>query len=267
MCVLFIGHLIHPDFPLVVAANRDEFHERPTAACAPWPPDLFGKILYAGKDLVGLGTWMGVTSDARFAAVTNFRGLKGQPLKGNSRGKLVTEALYSDAPVGEFLTKLKTTGDNYAGFNLLVLTGAGTEQQTLGYYSNAAGEAKLLPPGVYGLSNGLLESNWPKVANGRAHFAALIDAGVNHEHLFSLLADRSPAEDSELPDTGIGLERERFLSPLFIQSDRYGTRSSSVLRIASTGDAEFWERSFNAGGETLETVSLRFSCGSSLGQR
>jgi uncharacterized protein with NRDE domain len=236
MCLILLAHDAHPRHRLVVAANRDEFYERPTAPAAWWPdaPEVL-----AGRDLRGGGTWMGVTRGGRFAAVTNFRDTAPAAPDAPSRGHLVGGFLRgADAP-DAYLRALAPRAGEYAGFNLLV--GEGEE---LRYFGNRGGAERTLAPGVYGLSNALLDTPWPKVERGKAGLAAALAGGgdIDPEALFGVLWDAEPAPDGRLPDTGVGLERERMLSSPFIRSPEYGTRASTVLLVGRDGRVRLVER-------------------------
>ena len=245
MCLILFAYRQHERYRLILAANRDEFYGRPTASAAFWgdAPDLL-----AGRDLKSGGTWLGVTRAGRFAAITNYREpdvrLEGAP----SRGELVAGFLQSDDAPQAYLDRLAPSADRYNGFNLIV----GDAEET-GYFSNREGAVRMLGPGVYGLSNHLLDTPWPKVEQGKTlleeHLSRdEIDAGA----LLVALNNPTQAPDAALPDTGVGLAWERALSPLFIQSPDYGTRASTVLLIRHDGEVTFAERTFQAGepGET-----------------
>jgi uncharacterized protein with NRDE domain len=219
MCLIVLAWQAHPDFPLVLAANRDEFHHRATAPARFWPeaPELL-----AGRDLVAGGTWLGVTRSGRFAALTNYRE-PGAPRGECSRGLLVSSFLQGDAEPMTHAQAVMAEADRYSGFNLLL--GEGGELVVL---SNRGMPPRRLAPGVHALSNHLLDTPWPKVEKAHAGLAAQ-QAAPDVDSLLRLLADADPAPDEYLPDTGVGLEMERMLSPLFIRSPRYGTRASTVL--------------------------------------
>lgn len=252
MCLILFALHRHPDYPLIVAANRDEFHDRPTAAARFWPE---APQLLAGRDLQGGGTWLGVTRQGRFAALTNFRDPPSHRDDAPSRGGLVTDFLRGAMPATAYLDDVARRGAAYNGFNL-VAGGAAA----LSAYCNRGGGVVTLGAGVHGISNGLLDEAWPKVAAGRAALAALVDGGrPTSEALFALLADTAPAPDGQLPETGIGLEWERRLSPRFIVSPGYGTRCSTVLLFRRDGKVYFAERAFDRDGCPGETVAFCFS--------
>jgi len=239
MCLIIFAYNQHPEYRLILAANRDEFYERPTRPAAFWPE---AHEVLAGKDLQAGGTWMGITRKGRFAAITNYRDPGGNMAGAESRGRLVKEYLTGQSRPQSYLENIDSGSTSYNGFNLL----AGDTRQ-LYCYSNRERRVRKLKPGIYGLSNRLLDTPWPKVTQGKSVLSRLIsDAeSFDGENLFSLLADRSLPDDSTLPDTGVGLEWERILAPFFIQSVIYGTRSSSIILIDRLGQVTFTERTYD----------------------
>jgi uncharacterized protein with NRDE domain len=237
MCLILFSYNTHPDYRLILAANRDEFYDRPTSALGFW--DNAEHIL-AGRDLKSKGTWLGISKNSRIAAVTNYRSPMAIKENARSRGLLVSGCL-AEKNLKSYLEHIKATGNHYSGFNLL----AGN-RTNLFWYSNMTTEIKEIKPGIYGLSNALLDKSWPKVEKGRAEFKKLIanKTRLNTEHIFRLLADRSVPRDHKLPDTGVGIEFERLLSSIFIKSKNYGTRSSSIILWKHTGAITFLERTF-----------------------
>lgn len=249
MCLLLFAYRVHPDFPLVVAANRDEFHRRPAAPADWWPE---GDIL-AGRDLQAGGTWFGVSRQGRFASVTNYREPSASQPGARSRGELVVEALRTEQGGHVWLQALAARGEQYNGFNLLFGSTDGIFS-----YSNRSRQPEELAPGVYGLSNHLLETPWPKVLRGKALLQRCLEAEAppTPEALLTLLGDRTPAPDRDLPATGVDRHWERLLSPMFIVSPDYGTRASTALLIDAAGEVTFMERSFDADGAV--TTERRF---------
>lgn len=233
MCLIVFAWQIVPAVPLVVAANRDEFYARPAEPAHWWPdfPDI-----YAGRDLEEGGTWMGVRKDDekagknRFAAVTNVRAPQFMQRKGPTRGKLVSDFLESDLPPQEYITQIKKDAHKLNGFNLLV-----GDCETMIWFSNCGyGKSingKPLAPGIYGLSNALLNDPWPKVVRTRAQFASLLGQQAPVEAYFEMLSDTTPAPDILLPETGISKEREKTLSSVCIVSPDYGTRVSTLAQL------------------------------------
>jgi uncharacterized protein with NRDE domain len=250
MCLIVFAHRAHPAYRLVVAANRDEWFERATAAAGFWPdaPDVL-----AGRDLAANGTWLGVTRTGRFAALTNFRDPASHRPDAPSRGALVSAFLTSDAAPAAYLDSLRADASRYNGFSLLV-----GDAESLFYYSNRESEPRELPPGLYGLSNHLLDVPWPKVRTAKARLGARLNGQVNVESLLDFLDDTGEAPEEELPRTGVGLERERQLSPLRIRAGAYGTRSSTALLVSSDGAVSFVERSFDASGAESGVVREQF---------
>lgn len=238
MCLILIAHQFSGRTPLLVLANRDEFYDRPTAAAAPW--DECGELI-AGRDLASGGSWFGARG-VRWASVTNYReGVKNRHSH-RSRGWLVRDYLLSDDPPQAFLRKIAEHVNEYAGFNLLLGDG-----QELWYSSNRGPAAQRLEPGIYGLSNHLLDTPWPKVKRGKDALLELMSkAQVDLDQAFAILADRSPAADAELPDTGIPLQWERALSAAFISTKDYGTRCTTLLMRSAGSSHLFAERRFTA---------------------
>ena len=236
MCLLFFALNCHSEYPIVLAANRDEYYDRPTSELHIWDDS---PSMLAGRDLHKGGTWFGVTKTGRWAAVTNFRE-PGQKLEAKSRGTLVSNYLTSDSSPSRYVNGLKHNAGDYNGFNLIV----GDLNQAL-YFSNRHTESKTLGRGVFGLSNHLLDTPWPKVENGKKNLLQLLQhENVNTDSLFSLLTDRTVATDDTLPSTGISLEMERLLSPGFINGEAYGTRSSTTLLINKNNRLKLEERTY-----------------------
>ncbi|GAB2182381.1 NRDE family protein [Denitratisoma sp. agr-D3] len=223
MCLILLAWRAHPDFPLVVAANRDEFHARPTAPAGFWPDH---PQVLAGRDLVAGGTWMGTTKHGRFAALTNFRDPAHMRREAPSRGPLVSDFLCGAMAPLPYLQSLAAHAGDFNGFNLL----AG-DRQEIYWYSNVAGQIHALAPGVYGLSNELLDTPWPKVEAAKSDLAQALDELPDERNLFHLLRDDHVHPDDTLPRTGVSLELERMLSAAFIKDARghYGTRNSTLL--------------------------------------
>jgi uncharacterized protein with NRDE domain len=249
MCLILVAWQAHPDFPLVVAANRDEFFSRPTAPASFWQ----GGHLLAGRDLREGGTWMGVTRSGRFAAVTNYRDpAREQPAR-RSRGHLVADVLGSNEPPSGWLSQRAAGAADCNGFNLIV-----ADRSELAWASNVTGETQCLSPGVYGLSNHLLDTAWPKVATGRSGLADALSALPDQQALFDLLHDDTIYPDEQLPRTGISLDWERLLSSAFVKASGYGTRSSTVLVVSKDGNTVFEEQTWFEGARAGGRVRFRF---------
>lgn len=245
MCLVVFAWQSHPRYSLVLAGNRDEFYSRPTQPAGFWEGD--GSIL-AGRDLQAGGTWLGVSRSGRFATVTNYRDPASFRSDAKSRGQLVLDYLQGSLDPLEYLKSLEENFDFYNGFSLL----AGNPKQ-LAYASHKTHEIRLLGPGIYGLSNSTLDVPWPKVKKAKRNLESILrKPDFTAGELFSLLDDRDPvpkSQLSELPDTGVGAEREELLSPIFIHSPAYGTRASTLLLLDQPegGTLQFFERTFTGG--------------------
>jgi uncharacterized protein with NRDE domain len=237
MCLILFAYKVHPKYKLMVAANRDEFYQRPTAPAHFWKdaPDIL-----AGRDLEKMGTWMGVTKSGQFAALTNYRDPNEVTDGKRSRGELVSDALKYNGDVLEYMKGLARNNAVYPGYNLLASDG-----DNLYYYSNVGQEIKKVTPGIYGVSNHLLDTEWPKVQMGKAGLTEIINNKQSDlvENLLTLLQKADQAPNENLPRTGVSLELERMLSPMFIKSENYGTRSSTVL-LMSEKEIHYVERVF-----------------------
>ncbi|MEM8561100.1 MAG: NRDE family protein [Pseudomonadota bacterium] len=245
MCLLVFSFRQNKSFPLVVAANRDEFHARPTAPATFWP-DI--PHLLAGKDLQLGGTWMGLTRQGRFAAITNTRDPDDSGPAPRSRGELPLEYLKGTQTPSAFLSALQPRAHQYAGFNLLV---GGLDE--LWYFSNAGLKTEYTPkslsPGLYGLSNARLDTPWPKVLMGKQKMTALLKAAeMTHDNLATLVEDRSLVKTTDLQRLGLTGEMEYQLSSQFIVTPRYGTRSSTTMWITDSGTAHWRETSYGPDG-------------------
>lgn len=241
MCLIVFAWQVVPGAPLVACANRDEFYDRPTSAAAPWPEH---PTIYAGRDLKGGGSWMGITTEERggkFAALTNIRGPHERRQDAPSRGALVADFLAGSMSASAYIAAIAVVADAYNGFNLVLGDG-----QALYWYSNrGAGDARNgqpLAPGIYGISNGLLDAPWPKVVRTKAEFASLLCQGAPEDAYFEMLADTTRAPDMRLPDTGIEIGLERTLSAVCIDSPGYGTRASTVVTLYDHAPAELHEK-------------------------
>jgi len=253
MCLVLWAYCRHPRYRLVLAANRDEFYARPSAPAHRWPeaPDVL-----AGRDLEAGGTWLGVSERGRLALVTNYREPDRRATGRRSRGWLTRDFLLGSEPPAAYLERVLAEGNAYNGFNLLV-----GDTETLAYGSNRSDGIRVLAPGLYGLSNHLLGTRWPKVTRGLAAFETILqDDSIDPEVLLALLADCTPAPDETLPRTGLDLEWERRLSAIFVATSAYGTRSSTVLLWDKDGTLTFVERTYGSGGRPLETRTYRVKC-------
>ena len=250
MCLILLAWRAHPDYPLVVAANRDEFFARPTAPLAFWRD---APAILAGRDLEASGTWMGLNRAGRFAALTNYRSPSHHQAGRPSRGRLVADFLTGHHRAAEGHKASIEYGRQCNGYNLLMGDG-----ETLHWSSNVTGETHELAPGVYGLSNHFLDTPWPKVGAGRTAMEAALKALPDTRALFSLLADDSIHPDHALPRTGVPLDWERLLSAAFIRSPDYGTRASTVACIGTDGWISVEEQTWLAGAARGERRRFRF---------
>lgn len=253
MCILFIAVEEHDEYPLIVAANRDEFFERPTGQSEPWSENP--KIL-AGRDLQAGGTWMGINANGRFAALTNVRDPQKIDPDARTRGELVANYLKDEDSNETYLGKLQRTKTQYNGYNLLF-----GDWHNLWVYNNHQDKTEKLSSGVFGLSNADLNSPWPKINKGVKNLRDYCQSGhdFNADILFDLLRDDTQAEDEMLPKTGVPIEWERKLSSIFIKSQEYGTRSSTLLTIDRKNTLRWQERSFDNQGNVFVTKNYKIS--------
>lgn len=252
MCLIAFSCKVHPEHPLLLVANRDEFHARPAAPLAWWDDQ---PQLLAGRDLQEGGSWLGVSRDGRAAAVTNVRSPDVASRKLLSRGRLVADFLAGTQSAETYGASLCSTANDYGGFNLLLFDGRETR-----YLSNHPQfESRAVEPGVHSLSNAQLDTPWPKSHVAQAAMHAWLARDLDDpEALLAAMADRSQAPDAALPHTGVGLELERMLSSAFIRTPGYGTRCTSLLRVARDGAVELFERRFDASGAISGETRERF---------
>jgi uncharacterized protein with NRDE domain len=265
MCLILFAWNSHPDYSLVVAANRDEFYDRPSKPLKWWDED---KSILAGKDMADVigasGTWMGLSKSGKFSALTNIRAPSEKNPLLRTRGELTTQFLKSPLPASDYILKTSKVAQQYNGFNLLVGDLSSQNSPSLYWASNRKlvnnriknGQTlskEELTPGIYGLSNAMLDTPWPKVKHRIASFIQTLsmDSGKldKVENYLSLLNHLEQSPDSDLPSTGVSLEWERTLSAAFIKTENYGTRASSVLRVRKDGVFQFTEKSFDKNGE------------------
>lgn len=256
MCLLVLAWQVHPRYPLVVAANRDEYHERPAAALGKWPqpPGMLG-----GRDLRAGGAWLALDRERRFGVVTNFRELQAAQPGAASRGGLIPAWLAGTAPAREFFRQLEPSAGSYSGFNLLL-----ADRDSLWYGSNRAQPfARELPAGVYGLSNELLDTPWPKLTRVKQRFREWLEEGQSTAAgLFALLGDRTQAPESQtLPPGGLPREWERILSAPFVVHPQYGTRCSTIVLLGGGGELYLAERRFGAAGVASGESEYRLNAG------
>ena len=252
MCLIAFAWRSHPRYRLAVAANRDEYFGRPAAPAGFW--DDHRNVL-AGRDLEAGGTWLGITLNGRFAALTNYRNPADKKTGAPSRGALVADFLTGRTNAEEYVELVEKRGADYNGFSLLV-----GDVGSMFFFSNRGDRATRVAPGVHGLSNHLLDTPWPKVEKAKARFAALLDGAFDSERAFGLLNDTERAPGGELPSTGVSLELEERLSAIRILAvGGYGTRCSTALCFGQDGRIEFHERSYGEQGGVSGTVSYRLT--------
>jgi uncharacterized protein with NRDE domain len=242
MCLIVFAWRVIPGLPLVACANRDEFYDRPATPAGPWPDHPH---IIAGRDLQGGGSWMGVTTNGphgpKFAALTNIRAPHDFRSDAPTRGALVADFLKGDDDAPAYLARIAPGADAYNGFNLIL-----GDRDGIYWFSNRAGDdprnGKPLEPGIYGVSNGLLDAPWPKVVRTKATFASLLLQGAPEDAYFEMLADTTRAPDMRLPQTGVPIDLERQLSAVCIELPGYGTRTSTVVKLYESGEPELQER-------------------------
>jgi len=240
MCLIFLSYKQHKNYPLIILANRDEFYNRPTLAADYWKEN---PNILAGKDLEGGGTWMGITKNGYLAMLTNYRDIANIKPNAPTRGKLVSDYLVGEFDPKEYLKALSKTGSSYNGYSLIV--GSFNDPW---YYSNYGNKIAQLGTGLYGLSNALLDSKWPKIESGKADLAPLLaEATLDKEALFNVMINQQQAKDNDLPATGLPLEKERAISSRFIAIEGYGTRCTTLIMVDENGKVDFTERQYENG--------------------
>ncbi|MGF1636708.1 MAG: NRDE family protein [Cyclobacteriaceae bacterium] len=250
MCLIALAINSHPKYKLILAANRDEFYERPTTQAHWWAkhPDVL-----AGKDLKSGGTWIGINKSLKWSAITNYRDPSQMQQKTTSRGHLVSNYLIESQKPEAYLSYVKTDAAKYNGFNLLA-----ADAEKCWYYSNMMGKVLPVDSGVHALSNHFLDTPWPKARQVQVGLEKLISKDlVNPDSLFELMMNKNQAADETLPDTGIDLELERKLSPVFIQFEKYGTRSTTVLLIDQHNESFFSEVTWNETGQQVSKIEMK----------
>ncbi len=251
MCLIGFSWKNHPHYKLILLANRDEFYERKTAAAHFWEE---APHILAGKDLEGGGTWLGINKQGLFTALTNYRDIENLKEDAPSRGILTLDFLQSEISPVDYASLLVPHKDKYNGFNILL-----GDLNTLCYLSNYDPEIKIIAPGLYGLSNHLLDSDWYKVKRLKEKMAAeLSEYEPNADRLLDLIRDLEIPPDEQVQQTGLSLEKERMLSPLFIQSPHYGTHSTIVLLIDYEHNIQFTERVYSNDYRDAEQQTFTF---------
>ncbi|MDQ0216361.1 uncharacterized protein with NRDE domain [Oikeobacillus pervagus] len=251
MCLINLQFKQHPEYKLIIAANRDEFYRRPTKPVHFWEdhPDIL-----AGRDLLQMGTWMGISKTGRFAALTNYRDPNEISEGKKSRGEIIRTFLLSKDHPKDFLFQLDKEKHHYPGFNVI----AGTVDH-LFYYGNRYGGIQEVQPGTHSLSNAFLNTPWPKVMRAKEHLANWAKETSAHiPTLFQILQDLTIAPDDTLPETGVSLDWERRLSPIFIQSEEYGTRSSTIVLVDHHNHVTWVEQTYEK-GKPVDLKQFKFS--------
>jgi uncharacterized protein with NRDE domain len=258
MCLIVFAWQAHPRYRLVLGANRDEFHARPSAPLGWWAdaPDILG-----GRDLQAGGTWLALSRSGRFATVTNYREDLAPHPDARSRGELVSNFLSGKAAALPFAEKLE--GENYAGFSLLAGRLA-QENSELVYVSNRGDPARVLEPGLYGLSNASLDTPWPKLLRSKARLAALLEdeGDLTSEAVLALLADREPGSSEDIADAiadDLPPETARAIAAPFVVTPAYGTRCSTVVMADTDGKVEIHERRFDNTGSAAGDSRMEFT--------
>ena len=258
MCLIIFSLNQHPQYKLILVANRDEFYARKTESAGYWPDHpsiLGGRDLEAVRQDGTFGTWMAVTTTGKIAMVTNYRDFKSLKSKAPSRGHLVSDFLIQDVGPVAYLKKIEQNKHHYNGFNLLV----GNADQ-LHYLSNYKDNMEILTAGFYGLSNHLLQTHWPKVSLAKEQLKPLMEKPeINVDELLDVMKNETRARDKDLPDTGVGVERERALSSMFIKTDGYGTRCTTALLVSRMNQLSFVERTYNVNDFSFSSKEFEFT--------
>ncbi|MFT6026645.1 MAG: hypothetical protein ACI8P5_000897 [Bacteroidia bacterium] len=251
MCLCLFAINKHEDFPFILLANRDEFRERPAAKASFWKdkPNIL-----AGRDLEGMGTWLGINKHGKISFLTNYRHSDFFNRKGPTRGMLVSDFLSGNTEAEEYLKSIENSED-YNGFNLI-----SGNFKDLYYFSNVENRVGKIENGVHGLSNAFLNSSWPKVDLGKTQLSAAIETNnLESDYLFSILKDEKQANPELLPNTGVSDELEKMLSSKFINTKDYGTVCSTVVKADKAGNCLFEERTFNSNGKETDRVEFAFT--------
>lgn len=249
MCLIAFAYKSHPKYKLILTANRDEFYARPTAP-ADWWEDY--PLILGGRDLEAKGTWMAVSKEGRFAAVTNYRDIKNIKEEARSRGDLPTNFLLDESSAQQYASEVLERGDEYNGFNLLVM------DEDMVHVSNYGDKINVLQPGIYGLSNALLDTPWTKVKRAKADFKSVIESDFQIEDLIGVMINTDLAPDHELPETGLEYDLEKAISAMCIITPDYGTCCTTVITIDYEGQVEFIENSYPVGNRKDQSVVFSF---------
>ena len=256
MCLITFAYNAHPNYRFILAANRDEFYARPTTVVDWWEDH---QEILGGRDLQALGTWMAIHKNGRFAAVTNYRDIKNIKPDALSRGDLPVNFLLSEEAPERYASAVHQAGRNYNGFNLMVL------ENELAHVSNYDENIHVLDPGIYGLSNALLDTPWPKVTRAKRMFSEVIQTDFSLEDLITMMQDDATAADNQLPETGLDYDREKALSAMCIRTPDYGTCCSTAITIDHAGHVNFMEKSYPVGDRKEGSVSYNFTINPAAG--
>ena len=247
MCLILFAVNQHPKYKVIIAANRDEFFNRPTLSSNFWKEN---KLILGGRDVQSQGTWLGIKKNGRFIAITNYRDPKNVNVKAKSRGELSKNFLIQGQSIPDFLTKVSENRHEYNGFNLL-LSDDGFD--SLYHYSNVSDKTTKINNGIHGLSNHLLNTSWPKIESGKIQISKIIKSdSIDVYKIVEMLKNGKTAPDKLLPDTGISHDLEKKLSPVFISMKGYGTRCSTVVLVDRSNKITFLEVSYNENKEVIE---------------
>lgn len=253
MCLISFAYKVHPEYPLILIANRDEFYNRPTREVQFWTEEGFPDIL-AGKDLKDDGTWLGTHKYGKWAALTNYRNINHLKVNAPSRGNLVLDFLKTDYSAESYLSDIRKNAAQYNDFNLLLFDGV-----ELMHYSNVTDEINSITKGIHGLSNALLDTPWSKVKKITNDLEAMIQKNnLKKEDLFSILQNEDKAKKEDLPSTGLPLDLEVAMSSIFIHTPFYGTRCSSIIFIDKKGIMQFTEQRYSNNKEVLSKVEFEY---------
>ena len=252
MCLILFAYNVHPEYPLILAANRDEYYDRPTRKAGFWKEE---SNILAGKDLKAGGTWLGITRKGRFGALTNYRDPAGTDIAAPTRGDIIIDFLKGSTSAEEYLKSLANCGIEFNKFS--VLLGIIPE---LHYYTNVKGIYKKVDKGFHGLCNHLLDTPWPKVVRGKKKLTEIVnkEKEPDVDELLNMLFDQKIASEDYLPDTGVGIEFEKVLSPIFITGPTYGTRCSTVVMVDKSGKATFVEHNHDIHGSQQSRQQFSF---------
>lgn len=252
MCLIIFAYNSHPKYKLVLAANRDEFFERPTGTAGFWQdyPNILG-----GRDIISGGTWMGITKEGRFAAITNYRNPDMVVPNAVSRGHLARRFLTGTIDSEDFLEHISLDKATFQGFNILVSDDGFSK---LYHYSNITDKVSPISDGIHGLSNAILDTPWPKVTHGKEMLSSVLnERNFGTDMLIEMMHNPTEWSENDLPKTGISLELEKKLSPVFISLKGYGTRCTTVIRMDYEQNLEFLEVSYNETGRKAESKGYK----------